>query len=283
MFNTVTVIGAGRAGSAIAARLRERGVEVRPEGELRLLCVPDRAIGEVARSIEPGPWVAHVSGGTPLAALDPHIRRFSVHPLQTLVALARPGAARRRLGSRHRRGRRRARPRALARREARAAPIPARRRPSCALPRRRRDRVELPRHAVSRLLEPLRRSGRAARGSDPAPRANDRERVRADGADRPRRLGDGRPAPRRPAWLGLRGRLRRTRGDDTPVMVVRTIAELDLPRHGVVGLVPTMGALHAGHSALFRGGATRMRRAGRLVVRQPDAVLGERRPRRLPA
>jgi predicted short-subunit dehydrogenase-like oxidoreductase (DUF2520 family) len=85
MFDDVTVIGAGRAGSAIATRLRERGVTVREHGELRLLCVPDRAIADVARTIDPGPWVAHVSGGTPLAALDPHERRFSVHPLQTLV------------------------------------------------------------------------------------------------------------------------------------------------------------------------------------------------------
>jgi predicted short-subunit dehydrogenase-like oxidoreductase (DUF2520 family) len=86
MFESVTVIGSGgRAGSAIAARLRERGVSVRDDGALRLLCVPDRAIPDVARSIEPGPWVAHVSGATPLAALEPHARRFSVHPLQTLV------------------------------------------------------------------------------------------------------------------------------------------------------------------------------------------------------
>jgi predicted short-subunit dehydrogenase-like oxidoreductase (DUF2520 family) len=85
MFDDVTVIGSGRAGTAIAARLRERGVRVREGAELRLLCVPDRAIGEVARSIEPGPWVAHVSGATTLAALDPHERRFSVHPLQTLT------------------------------------------------------------------------------------------------------------------------------------------------------------------------------------------------------
>lgn len=85
MFESVTVIGAGRAGSAIAARLRERGIDVRAEAELRLLCVPDSAIAEVAAATRPGPWVAHVSGATPLAALGPHTRRFSVHPLQTLV------------------------------------------------------------------------------------------------------------------------------------------------------------------------------------------------------
>ena len=50
-----------------------------------LLCVPDRAIAEVAAEIEPGPWVAHVSGGTPLGALDPHATRFSLHPLQTFT------------------------------------------------------------------------------------------------------------------------------------------------------------------------------------------------------
>ena len=85
MFDTITVIGAGRAGSAIAARLRERGLTLGEGGDLRLLCVPDRAIAEVARSIGLGPWIAHVSGGTPLAALDPHTTRFSVHPLQTLT------------------------------------------------------------------------------------------------------------------------------------------------------------------------------------------------------
>jgi predicted short-subunit dehydrogenase-like oxidoreductase (DUF2520 family) len=82
----IRIIGAGRVGSAIAARLRECGVALRQEGaELVLLCVPDGTIAEVARGIEPGPWVAHVSGATRLSALDPHRRRFSLHPLQTFA------------------------------------------------------------------------------------------------------------------------------------------------------------------------------------------------------
>jgi predicted short-subunit dehydrogenase-like oxidoreductase (DUF2520 family) len=86
--NRVHVIGAGgRVGSAVSARLRERGVAVGGDDpDLVLLCVPDSAVGEVAATVEPGPWVAHVSGATPLAALASHTRRFSVHPLQTFAA-----------------------------------------------------------------------------------------------------------------------------------------------------------------------------------------------------
>ena len=83
---SVNVVGRGRVGSAIAARLTERGVELREQGaELVLLCVPDRELAGVAAEIAPGPWVAHVSGGTPLSALDPHERRFGLHPLQTFT------------------------------------------------------------------------------------------------------------------------------------------------------------------------------------------------------
>ena len=46
--------------------------------------MPDQVIAEVAAGVDIGPWVAHVSGATTLAALEPHERRFSTHPLQTL-------------------------------------------------------------------------------------------------------------------------------------------------------------------------------------------------------
>jgi predicted short-subunit dehydrogenase-like oxidoreductase (DUF2520 family) len=90
VFESVKVIGSGRVGSAVAARLRERGVAVAEEGELVLLCVPDAAIPEAARDLETGPWVAHVSGATPLSALDPHRQRFSMHPLQTFTRARGP-------------------------------------------------------------------------------------------------------------------------------------------------------------------------------------------------
>ena len=87
MLDNVVVIGArGRVGSAMSARLRERGLgSDGPTPDVVLLCVPDRAIPEVAAGIAPGPWVAHTSGGAPLTALDPHERRFSLHPLQTFT------------------------------------------------------------------------------------------------------------------------------------------------------------------------------------------------------
>jgi len=91
VFEAIHVIGTGRAGGAIRARLSERGFHVTdgrvpdPSAELVLLCVPDTAIGDVAAGVPVGPWLAHVSGATALGALDPHARRFSIHPLQTLT------------------------------------------------------------------------------------------------------------------------------------------------------------------------------------------------------
>ncbi|HEX4323099.1 MAG TPA: DUF2520 domain-containing protein [Gaiellaceae bacterium] len=85
MIERVHVIGSGRVGSAVTARLRERGVAVgEDDPDVLLLCVPDTAIADVSRCLAPGrAWVGHVSGATPLAALDPHERRFSLHPLQS--------------------------------------------------------------------------------------------------------------------------------------------------------------------------------------------------------
>jgi predicted short-subunit dehydrogenase-like oxidoreductase (DUF2520 family) len=91
VIGTVRIVGTGRAGSTLAARLRERGLtvtagrEALADAELVLLAVPDGAISEVAREITIGPWVAHVSGATSVTALEPHARRFCLHPLQTLT------------------------------------------------------------------------------------------------------------------------------------------------------------------------------------------------------
>ena len=91
MFTRIDVIGSGRVGAAVTGRLRERGLDLASaEPELVLVCVPDGAIAEVAATIPVGPWLAHVSGATPLTALAPHERRFGMHPLQTFTRARGP-------------------------------------------------------------------------------------------------------------------------------------------------------------------------------------------------
>ena len=86
MLERVRVIGRGRVGAALAARLEARDLVVSDDDpELVMLCVPDAAIAGVASQVPVGPWIAHVSGATPLASLSPHTQRFSVHPLQTFT------------------------------------------------------------------------------------------------------------------------------------------------------------------------------------------------------
>jgi predicted short-subunit dehydrogenase-like oxidoreductase (DUF2520 family) len=86
VIESVNVIGRGRVGSAIAARLRERGIELCDDGaDVVLLCVPDAAISDAVecQTLVVSQWVGHTSGATPLSALSPHERRFGLHPLQT--------------------------------------------------------------------------------------------------------------------------------------------------------------------------------------------------------
>jgi predicted short-subunit dehydrogenase-like oxidoreductase (DUF2520 family) len=131
----VSVVGAGRVGTAMAVLLRRAGHRIAavsgreatrgraaqhlPDvpfleledaaaaGHVVLIGVPDDLIESVVRRIAevggfwPGQWVTHVSGATPLAALDAARaiggRRLSIHPLQSvpdvLAAVARiPGS-----------------------------------------------------------------------------------------------------------------------------------------------------------------------------------------------
>jgi predicted short-subunit dehydrogenase-like oxidoreductase (DUF2520 family) len=131
----VSVVGAGRVATALAVLLRRAGHRVAavsgraatrgraaqhlPDvpfleledaaaaGQVVLIGVPDDLIESVVRRIAesggfwPGQWVAHLSGATPLAALDAAReaggRRLSIHPLQSVpdvpAALARiPGS-----------------------------------------------------------------------------------------------------------------------------------------------------------------------------------------------
>ncbi|HEV3212164.1 MAG TPA: Rossmann-like and DUF2520 domain-containing protein [Acidimicrobiales bacterium] len=95
----VRIIGAGRAGHALARALRAVGHDVDgPLGrtaaigtaaagaDVLVLAVPDDELAHVAAAIAPSPScvVAHLSGSLGLDVLAPHPRRASLHPLVPL-------------------------------------------------------------------------------------------------------------------------------------------------------------------------------------------------------
>lgn len=100
----LAIVGAGRAGGSLARSAKAAGLDVEtfgrddvpsvrdPSASVVLLCVPDAEIAtaceRIAPALPPGTPVGHVSGATPLAALDPAARRgcptLSAHPLQTI-------------------------------------------------------------------------------------------------------------------------------------------------------------------------------------------------------
>lgn len=86
----IGIVGRGRVGTALAAALGAagervvgplgRGAAVPPDATVVLLAVPDGAIADVARTVPPGPLVAHCSASAPLALLGAR-DAFSLHPL----------------------------------------------------------------------------------------------------------------------------------------------------------------------------------------------------------
>ena len=108
MLERVRVIGRGRVGAALAARLEERDLVVSDDDpELVMLCVPDAAIADVAR-----PGARRARGSRTSAArrrsraLDAAHAALRRAPAADVHARPRRRATRRRLGRGHRRERR---------------------------------------------------------------------------------------------------------------------------------------------------------------------------------
>ncbi len=105
---TIRIIGAGRAGSSLAAALSAHGWNVvgflgrgdeladAARGvDVLVIATPDDVVAEVAAAVTPQAetTLVHLSGSLGLSALEPHPRRAALHPLVPLPNAA-VGAAR---------------------------------------------------------------------------------------------------------------------------------------------------------------------------------------------
>jgi predicted short-subunit dehydrogenase-like oxidoreductase (DUF2520 family) len=83
----LAIVGRGRVGTALAHALTAASIEIegplgrgeRPTADVVLLCVPDAEIANAASLVD-ARFIGHVSGATPLDAVD-----FGLHPLQTVT------------------------------------------------------------------------------------------------------------------------------------------------------------------------------------------------------
>ncbi|MGH2917105.1 MAG: DUF2520 domain-containing protein, partial [Solirubrobacteraceae bacterium] len=90
----VTILGAGRLGTALAGALADagiaidgplgRGAPISPDAAAVLLCVPESQLAAAAAAVPAGPLVGHCSGASTLEPLHPH-EAFSLHPLITVT------------------------------------------------------------------------------------------------------------------------------------------------------------------------------------------------------
>ena len=273
--DSIAIVGAGRLGTALAAALGApsplgRGANARGATAV-LLCVPDSEIAAAAAAVEAGPLVGHCSGATGLDVLAPH-EAFSLHPLMTVPAgaprdvlsgagCAVDGSTPRALAVAEALARtaRACAPRAWPTRTAPPTTRPPRSPPTSSSRSRAPPSGWRPRPAsTAALLAPLVRAAVenwAARGAEdaltgPIARGDEETVARQRAA----------VAERTPDLLPLFDVDGRRHAGGRGMRIVRTNAEMRAhvaDASGSVGLVPTMGAFHAGHHSLIRAARER--------------------------
>jgi predicted short-subunit dehydrogenase-like oxidoreductase (DUF2520 family) len=95
----IAIVGRGRLGRWVLRRLRAsghpassvgRGEPVPAAAAWVYLCVPDRALAQVAAEIPRGPILLHASGASSVDVLRPHAPAGVLHPLMTFPAAGPP-------------------------------------------------------------------------------------------------------------------------------------------------------------------------------------------------